>query len=367
MAGTINGIRGPIYLASAYNLLKGDLVLQGHSRFYYKNEVHKMTNQSTNAVTFWDAQGTITILYGFGTNYEIGLSQILYQDNHKGGQGYNFPDDLYLKFKYASLGSKIIPIKFGAQINSRIPMAKHHNVPLEPYSAGKLEFSILGLISYSPNLVSPEESLNAHVNIGYLDHNDSGENLVDPTEGNYKKSTSSKEFIYGVGIIYPKTKFDFSLEFYGNRHLSKPPEIAYSRYNYAYLSSGITYNPFYWLSVFFGIDYRLTPARPNEFAHTITKNMPVFPTWKVNTGVKINLMSKLQNRFEEKEPSKLVDEQNKGVYEQIATEKKQVEDAERELEKIREERKRMDEMLKRLRKVLDFKEKEEEKKEPEKK
>jgi hypothetical protein len=347
--------------------MKGDLLLHGHSRFYYKNEVHKLPDQPTNAVTFWDAQGTFTVFYGLGKTYEIGLSQILYQDNHKGGSGYNLPDDLYLKFKFASLGPKILPIKFGAQINSRIPTAKYHNIPLEPYSAGNLEFSILGLISYSPNLLSSEESFNAHVNVGYLDHNDIGENLVDESEGNYKKSTSSKEFIYGVGIVYPITKFDFSFEFYGNRHLSRPPAVAYSRYNYAYITPGITYHPYYWLSVAFGFDYRLTAAKPNESAYTITKNMPVFPTWRMNFGVKINLISKIQNRFEEKDETKLSTEKDKGVYEQIADERKQVEDAERELEKIREERKRMDEMLKRLRKVLEFKEKEEEKKEPEKK
>ena len=361
-AGNINGIRGPVYLIPGWNLLKGDLVIHGHSRFYFKNEVHELQDQPTQAVTFWDAQGSFNIFYGIGKYYGIELAQVIYQDNHKGGKGYNLPDDLYLKIKVASLGTQTMPFNFGVQLSSRIPTAKHHNIPFEPYSAGKLEFSIMGLASYSQNLLNPEDTYNLHVNIGYLDHNDAGAEIN-------TTSSSSKEFIYGAGIVYPVTKFDFSLEVYGNRHLSRPPEAAYSRYNYVYVTPGITYHPYYWLSVVFGFDYRLTAARPNQSAHTISQSTPVFPTWRVNLGVKINLMSKLSNRFDKKEKSLLpgTKTEPQSIYKQIADERKQVEDAERELEKIKNERKKMDDMLKRLRNILEYKEEQKKKSEPENK
>lgn len=345
-ASDIYGIRGPIYLNSGWNLTKGDLAFYGHSRFYFKNDVTRISGQPINAVTFWDAQGSFTILYGIGKYSEIGLSQIVYQDNHSDGKGYNLPDDLYLRLKFASFGPEKIPFDFGVQIASRFPVAKYHNVPLEPYSAGKVEFIFIGLLSYSPNLLKPEDSFNAHVNLGFLDHNDVG----------VTKTTSSKEFIYGTGIVYPIYSFDFSLECYGNRHLSRPPENAYSRYNYVYVTPGITYRPFYWLSTTFGFDYRLTAAKPNASAHTISGNTPVFPTWRVNLGIKVNLMSRIQKRYEDKNKSdELKNNQEKTVYEQIEDEQKKIKNAEQELESLVEERKRMDDMLNRLRSILESK------------
>jgi len=358
-AGTIQGIRGPIYISSAWNLTKGDLVFHGHSRFYYKNEVSDLPGEPTSAVTFWDAQGALNLFYGIGKHYDIGISQVIYQDNHKTGNGYNFPDDLFLKVKAASFGPLTLPFNYGVQISSRIPLAKHHNIPFEPYSAGNVEFSILGLVSYSSNLLIPEDSFNAHVNIGYLDHNDA--------DAEFNTSNrSSREFIYGAGVVYPIARFDFSFEFYGNRYLSRPAESVYSRYNYVYVTPGITYHPYDWLSVLFGLDYRLTSARPSETAQTVSPNAPVFPTWRVNFGARMNLISKIQERFTKKEDKSLFEAktQDNNIYEQIATERKEVEEAERELESIREERKRMDDMLKRLRNILEYKE-EEQKKDPE--
>lgn len=346
LAGSIYGTRGPIYISTAWNLNKNDILLYGNSRFYFKNE------KTTNPVTYWDAQGILNLFYGVGRLFEVGLSQIIYQDNHKGGQGYNLPDDLYLKFKLSSINPQKIPFNLGLQIVSRIPLAKHHNLPLEPYAADRIEFSVIGLASYSSNLALPDEAFNAHLNIGYLDHND---------VGHFMNSSTSKEFLYGIGIIYPISRFDFSLEFYGNRYLKRPPEVVYSRYNYAYITPGITYQPLPYIAFVFGFDYRLTAAKPNLQATTISANMPVFPTWKANFGIRINVMSKIQRRYTEKNDQKFINkatsnENGKNIYEQISNDRKEVENAEQELLRIREERKRMDEMIERLRNILELKE-----------
>jgi len=355
---SIQGIHGPIYVMSAWNLVKGDLILHGQSRFYFKNEVNDRPGFPRTAVTLWNAQGTVNIFYGLSNNYEIGLSQVMYQDAHggKSGKGYNLPDDIHLKLKMTSLGPADLPIRFGFQIASRIPTAKYHNVPFEPYSAGKFEFSLMALASFSVNSQLPEHSLNAHANFGYLDHNDSGEKLAEGDADIQYESVGSKELIYALGIVYPVSKFNFSFEFYGNRYLTRPPEPAFSRYSYLYVTPGVSYSAYEWLSVVFGFDFRMTSARPNPAARTISINTPVFPTWRLNFGIKFNLMSRLQNRYMENENSAMhrsAGSYTKDIYQQIGDEKKQVENAEKELEQIREERKKMDEILKRLRTVLE--------------
>lgn len=370
--GSEQGHRGPIYLSTAWNLAKGDLTFQGNSRFYFNNKTLSHANSPAVAVTFWDIQGGLNLNYGLGKNYQIGFYQILYQDNHKSGSGYNFPDDLFLRAKFGSFPATPGPIKFGVALMTRLPLAKHHNVQLEPYSAGRVEFGLMGLLSFTKNQIYPEDGLNAHLNLGIIDHNDNGKKFTE-LNSEYINQKNSREIYGGLAVIYPMIKFDFSLELYGNYNISKPPPIAYSRYNYLYITPGITYNALYWLSVACGFDFRLSKHQssksyliPGETANLL----PTYPTWRVNFSVKANLVSKLKGRFEQKASveSNSSDVKKQDVYEQISDERKQIENAEEELQKIRDERKKMDEILNRLRKALEIKEtKEKSEKEKEKK
>ncbi len=363
--GTDPGNRGPIYLSTAWNLVKGDLTIQGNSRLYFNNKTLTNANNPTIAVTFWDVQGGLNFNYGLGKNYQVGLYQILYQDNHKSGAGYNFPDDLFLRIKIGSFPAKPGPLKFGAVLTTRLPLAEYHNVQLEPYSAGRVEVGAMGLLSYSTNLVHPEDGLNAHLNFGIIDHNDNGKKFTELNK-EYVNQDKSREIYGGLAVIYPMTKFDFSVELYGNYNISKPPPIAYSRHNYLYITPGITYNAFYWLSVACGFDWRLSKHQSSQsylLPCATTHLLPTYPTWRVNFSVKVNLVSKLKGRFEQKKNFNSItsDEKKKDVYEQITEERKQIENAEEELQKIRDERKKMDEILNRLRKALEIKDTKEKK------
>lgn len=358
-AGSEQGNRGPLYLSTAWNLVKGDLTFQGNSRFYFNSKTFTYTNTPSTAVTFWDVQGGLNLNYGLGKHYQLGISQILYQDNHKSGRGYNFPDDLFLKLKVGSFPGKPGPIKFGAALTTRLPLASYHNVQLEPYSAGSVEFGILGLLSYTTDQISPDDGINAHLNLGIIDHNDNGKKF---TESNitYVNQGSSRELYGGLAVIYPMTKFDFSVEMYGNYNITKPPPAAFSRHNYLYITPGITYNAVYWLSVACGFDFRLTKnqsSKSNLIPLATADVLPTYPTWRVNLSVRINLASKFKGRLDQKEnlQSNDQDKKKKDVYEEITEERKQIENAEEELKKIRDERKKMDEILNRLRKALEIK------------
>jgi len=363
VAGSEQGHRGPLYLSTAWNLSKGDLTFHGNSRFYFNNKTFTHQDDPTTAVTFWDVQGGINVYYGLGKHYQIGLSQILYQDNHKPGKGYNLPDDLFLKAKFGSFLDRPNPFKFGITLMTRVPIAKNHNIQLEPYSAGRVEFGVIGLASFSKDLIYPEDGLNTHLNLGIIHHNDNGKKF-DESNIEYINKKNSYEIIGGMALIYPISKFDFSMELYGNYNISKPPPAAYSRHNYLYFTPGITYKTSYWLSLACGFDFRLTKNKSNK-SHLLPSGMtnvlPTYPTWRVNFSVKINLISRFQRRFEQKEQLDSVTSKKgeTNVFEEIAVERKKVENAELELEKIRDERKRMDEILIRLRKALELNDKKE--------
>ncbi len=352
------GLQNPLYIIPAWNLNKGDLTIHAHSKFYFRNEVFNRVNQPTAACTFWDAQGAVNLDYGIGQFYEIGVSQIVYQDNHKAGKGYNLPDDLFIKFKYASLGSKTLPVNYGVMITSRLPLAEHHNLPYEPYTGGNVEFSINGLLSYSSNLLFPEDAMNMHLNLGFVHHNDKGNTIYINENTVYKQNSHSKQLVYGFALIYPISKFDFSLEFYGNQLITKPNPATYSRYNYTYLTPGISYRPYYWMAVIFGMDIRTSSAVPTDEARRVSPESPVYPGWRLNFGIKINLMAKLQRRHEKQPDFNFLGEKKseKSIYDQITEERQEIESAELELARIKEERRKMDEMLIKLRNVLEFKE-----------
>lgn len=366
-AGSEQGNRGPLYLTTAWNLTKGDFNLHAGSRFYFNNKTYNLPDATTTAVTFWDVQGGMNFYYGIRKNYQIGLSQIIYQDNHKPGKGYNLPDDLFLNIKIGSFPNKPSPFNFGINILTRFPLAEHHNVQLEPYSAGRVSLGVIGLASYSSNQVFPEDGVNAHVNLGIIDHNDNGMKLGESNDIAYANPKTTRELYGGIAFIAPTTQFDFSVELYGNYHISKPPPTAYSRHSYLYLTPGVTYKPLYWLSLCCGFDFRLSPNRSSRsdlIWSGLADMLPTYPTWRVNFNMKVNLTSKIHRRFEEKIPVESAansSQQKSDVFKNIADERKQIENAEAELEKIRSEREKMDEILKRLRKALEIKDSEKKK------
>lgn len=354
------GIQGPFYLNTAWNLAKGDVTFQANSKFYFNNKTYNLNENTVNAIAYWDIQGGIGVNYGLGKHYQIGLTQILYQDNHKDGSGYNFPDDLFLDLKVGSFSLKNGSWNLGGKILSRIPLAKHHNILFEPYSAGRLSAGIFGMATYSTKPLFPEDGFNVHFNLGLLDHNDHGVNLDESGQSRILKKHNSREIIGGAALIFPTSKFDFSAEFYGNYYISKPPATAFSRHSYLYFSPGIFYKLFYWLAFGFGFDFRLSPNKScssSYISSDLPNHLPTYPLWRLNFKMRVNIISKVKNRFMERAADSVatVEKDEKTIYDKIADEKKHIEEAEFELEYLMKQRQQMDEILARLKKALELK------------
>ena len=134
------------------------------------------------AYTLWNVQGLTALTWGVNSNLEFTLAPMVYQDtnndlgNALDGQA-NVPDDLWFSMKVASFGGLESPWLFGGLVSLRIPTAESHNVIFEPYSAGALEFTLMGLVSYYSNTTFVDEGWSFHGNLGYLNHNDVGKEI----------------------------------------------------------------------------------------------------------------------------------------------------------------------------------------------
>jgi len=350
----VNGGLGLSYVRSAWVLKPGYLIFTTQSRFFGK--VSSPTEK--NAITYWDVQGSFSLNYGISDHFEVALTPIMYQDNHRGGKGYNFPDDIFLSLKIGSYNIKNSSINYGFLIQTRFPTAEHHNVVFEPYSAGTVSWGFLGLGTYSKDPLYPEDNMNVHLNLGYTNHNDVGQKLG-PNEDIDTVSVNSmtQELTYGLGIKLPTAEFDFALELHGNSYIQKPPkETAYSCENFIYLTPSIAFRAYRWLSLYFGTDLRLSSNNDETLYYSnLNKldDMPNYPSWRINLGAKITLLPTKIYKVSEKDILIKKAESRRELFEQIIREQRETESAEEELERIKSERRKAERELERLRRILE--------------
>jgi hypothetical protein len=354
-ANGLNGSRGLMHVTSAWNLKPGYLTMYNHTRFFGKVGVSEALAART-ATTYWDVQGSLSFNYGINDHLELALSPVMYQDNHKSGKGYNFPDDLFLRLKVGSYGAQGSAISYGALINLRFPTGDKHNLFFEPYSAGTFEWGVTGLFSYSKDPLYPEDALNVHLNWGYLNHNDVGQKFTSSTNDTTEVLSMSQEMLYGIGLKFPSSQFDFSLEFYGNVFLKKPPQTAFSIENYLFMTPGITYKAYRWLAVEVASDILLTSSDNDETNYSLVSkpsDMPNYPTWRINLGLRLTLLPTTAYKVSEKDVLMRKAQNRRELFEQIIKEQRETESAEEELERIKNERRKAERELERLRRILE--------------
>ncbi len=351
----LNGGNGLTYVKSAWNLKPGYLTLYGRSRFFGK-VASVPQNVIASAVTFWDVQGALSFNYGISEHFELAISPVMYQDNHKGGPGYNFPDDLFLGLKLGSHKLQGTSLTWAVSLDSRFPTAKYHNVPFEPYSAGTVEWGFTGMLTYSRDPLYPEDAVNVHLNLGYVNHNDVGKKLTTSTNDNVSVTSMTQQFFYGLGLKIPTSDFDFSVELYGNKFIQKPPPAtAYSVEEYLYLTPGVSFKAYRWLTLNFATDLRLTADTDETLYINSTKfhDMPNYPGWRINLGVSILLLPTSVYRLSDKDILMKKAESRRELFEQIIKEQRETESAEEELDRIKEERRKAERELERLRRILE--------------
>ncbi len=355
----VNGGRGLTYVRSAWNLAPGYLLMYGNTRFFGKVGKLNLAQNITSAVTFWDVQGSVSFNYGISEHFELAFSPIIYQDTNRGGKGYNMIDDIFLSLKIGSYGKKGSSVSYGFDLSARFPTAKDHNIIFEPYSAGKVSFGFNGRLSYARDPLYPEDGLSLHLNLGYWNHNDVGQQLtnISPTVDLVRVESPTQEFLYGMGIILPSDKFDFSMELYGNAFIQKPPPTAFSRENVAYLAPKVRYKAQRWLSLDMSLDIRLVGSN-DETDYSLPgvnplPDQPNYPTWRMNLGAQFTILPTTVYSVSERDILMKKAETRRELFEQIIREQRETEAAEEELERIKEERRKAERELERLRRILE--------------
>ncbi|MCH8126694.1 hypothetical protein IIC38_12125 [candidate division KSB1 bacterium] len=344
------GGQGLMYTHSARTLEKGGLNAFFHSRFFGKG-----IEYVSGPLTIWDVQGSFALTYGLSNRVEITFQPIIYQDDALVNS--NIPDDLFFKLKIGSLGSAASKFKYGALVTTRIPLAERHNVLYEPYSAGSFEVGFTGLSSYASDVLFPNESLNAHFNLGFNLHNDSGSGLNKLLPDSLENKGTSSSLNFAVGVGQPYDKWNVSAEVHGSFFVQKPPVSAYSRESFVYFTPGVSYQLFDWVQLNVAADLLLTSGEDATDYNFVTKpfsELPdSYPTWRINTGVKFNILSASYNQGSERDILVRKAETRRDVFEQIVREQRETEKAEKELTRIKEERLKAEQELERLRKLLE--------------
>jgi len=366
LATTSLGGPGLIYTQSAKVLPKGYLEWFAGTRYFGKIASFK-TNQ--RAFTLWDVQGLFSLNYGLNPHLTIGLSPILYQDiNREGGNFWqgkaNLPDDIFVSVKFGSFSALENPFAFGGLMTVRIPTANKHNIIYEPYSSGSIEVGITGLASYYSKPAMPDMGWSAHLNVGYLNHNDVGRSLSNSPLDAAAQSMSS-EILFSQGFLYPMDTFSFSAEITARYFLVRPPFSAYSREYVSYLTFGVYYNPYRWLTLEMGVDLRLASGQDLTSYQYIpsppTEDFPNYPTWRGLLGMKLGILPFSLFQSEDAQLRQKAKDR-KAILEKMMDQQSSTENAEQELSRIQAERKKVEDELERLRKLLEA-EKQKEKKE----
>jgi hypothetical protein len=357
----INAGRGPINVRSAWTLQPGYLTLSTYTRFYGK--VAKFIQPGvagTNAITLWDVQGGLSLNCGISKHFEASFLPVIYQDTNRGGKGYNFLDDMFLFLKIGSFGSKGSSLSYGFDLGVRFPTAKEHNVVFEPYAAGKTSFGANALLSYARDPLYPEDGFSMHLNLGYWNHNDVGAQL---TPSSFTKDTvrvlnMTQQLSYGAALLFPFEKFDFRFEVHGWTFLQAPPATAYSREGVTYISPGVSYKPYRWMTMQLNADIRVTNSvdrtdYTQPGVGRITGDLPNYSDWRITLGTKITLLPTSLYAISERDILMKKAESRRELFEQIIKEQRETESAEEELERIKDERRKAERELERLRRILE--------------
>jgi hypothetical protein len=381
---------GPRHVASAWNINRGALLFSTQGRFYTKHEIFTTPAGTASGIMVWDSQLSAMIAYGVTRFLEIDASPVILQSNHQLDHKTDSPGDLFISAKWSapSLPPKL---KTAIQTDVRLPLAQHHNVPLNPYSTDKTAFGVSALISFRIMGASPEKGLVLDANLGYFNFNDAGARLTDNPADSFAQASATQELRIATAIRWMGEQYGFYSEVLRRNYLTPPPATAYSLENSTYLSSGLLYqfNPYILLAA--GVDVLLagrnddTRYESDGISLVVRpwQTIPNYPDWRVNMGVTFRLSkgSPAEPKVKEKEPEKLIatstevkekkkkkteKEKNPGeekttvditdvkeLERRLKEQKEQTVETDQEhQERMRKERERMEELLRKLHEQL---------------
>jgi len=277
-AGQFYGGKGYLHTATGIGLPPGALDIGLYARGYIASPpgaVSAISNYTTAA----------SANFGFSRHMEFCLTQTLYQDLNLTSRARSqhsitaaIPGEAYVRVKFANYNFKN-NFFWGVIPGLRIRTSAFHNIYLEPYQGNAMEVELTGALSYFQKPMFQDEGYSAHVNLGYINHNDRAA-LQD----------ASQELTYLASFVMSTTKFDYGLEMYGNAFMVKPSSGIFGRENYFYITPMFTYKIFKGLYAIAGVDILAYNAKETTVItgpNPIPPDWPNYPTWRFTTRLQM--------------------------------------------------------------------------------
>ena len=306
-----------------------------------------------SAVNYWLVSSNLALTYGILDNLDFTIAPRLYQDTHAKNE-YNLPGDVFFTLKggsFAFAGRRM----YGALMATiRLGTGEEHNYPFTEYASGATEYAFTGALSYYMDPYLPDRSFSAHLNLGWWNHNEAGQELY---KGKPTSSVNSSELQYALGFVYPTELFDYQLELFGSSFLTKPDEIVYSREDYFYVTPSIRYKPMSWISMDLGMDIRIS-ADKDETMGVPDKspadfNLPNYSSWKVHMGLNVKLLPFTSVKKTPAEVERDQFQERVKFFQKIVEDRKKAEDVQEQLDRLKEERKEAEKELEELKQIME--------------
>jgi len=363
-----NGNRALLHTQTANTVEKGRLEFFNDMNFYTKagDFIGQTTPQGFKLVNYWLVAGNTAFSYGFTDHLDATFAVRVYQDTHSPNV-YNLPGDLFLTVRAGSFPFGRGHFNSAIMTSFRIPTGKDHNYPFAQYASGALEFGFLGAFSFFIDPYLPSRSFNMHFNMGFWNHNESGKTLYTYHKNfmGHKKgekliaTKSSKDFRMALAAVFPSEMFDFRMELSGILYITEPDAFVYSAEEWAFFSPSIRYKPLDWVSMDFGVDFRISPKdRQNTTAEIpdISKNInmpPNYPDWKIHLGANLSLnLLKGKHTYSAEDYAKEQAKERINTFESVVKEKQKAKEVQQEIDNLRKVRKDAEDEIETIKKEL---------------
>ncbi|MBT5875009.1 MAG: hypothetical protein HOH43_16445 [Candidatus Latescibacteria bacterium] len=355
---TYYGSNGLVRVSSANNVFQGDL--WGTFNFSY--------NQGGFSVgTYKNARGAVNLLYGIRQYLELGLSQVVYQDQAIFGNPGGGPLRVSLKGslpRYAPSTANI-----AAQLIGLIPVGSISNVEHESYYSDKPSVGGMIVVSFDSNPVDLRRSKRLHINLGYMYHNDKS-SFVPSLAGTSSGGKNTQQLLVGVAAQVPMRGANtLFAEISGEHYLSENPNLLISQTTtgapaFFRLTPGVRsqFNKFY---VQAGIDITVssngTYGSDGDF-------VTIYPKWKFFAGFQYRIFEGIPPTYRRGRSMRISGRSyygygrsgttdsrgvGSGVIQNIGEREELLDQVERDLQEIREQRIRAQRELEELRRTLE--------------
>ncbi len=305
------------------------------------------------AVNYWLVNGGLALTYGISNHFDLTVAPGLYQDTHAINE-YNLPDDIRVYAKAGSFDFANRSMYAAATIGIRFPLGEVHNYPFTYYTSGAIEYGFSGALSYYADPYLPDRSFSAHLNVGWWNYNEAGDEL---RPGKFA-TVNSQALNYAIGVLYPTDMFDFQFELTGLNYLTQPDVFVFSRENWMYITPSIKYKPFSWAKVNLGLDFRLVGDKDESVGLTnyAKVDLPNYTSWRVHLGFELTVLPLLGESASSESPAVVQKNQFKKrveFFQKVIDEKEKSENIKEELDKLKDERAQAEKELQELKQILE--------------